>query len=76
MGEFIVKIGSEFCAVESLNRDKLYCRPPENQPQAVSPSGGYSAALPMVEVIYHVLLSRKDYYCIVELFVQIKIHFS
>ena len=46
----MVTIGNGICVVESLNDDKLYCRPPEDQPQAVTASGGYSNALPMVKV--------------------------
>ena len=58
MREFVVKIGKEFCVVESLNPDKLYCRPPEDQPE--SANGGFSN-LPLVEVTYRVLLSIRDY---------------
>ncbi len=50
MHEFQVTIGTGVCLVESLNEDKLYCVPPEDQPAAAN--GAY-ASLPMVKVRLH-----------------------
>ncbi len=69
--EFLVTIGQDVCVVESVNADKLFCRPPEDQPQPENPGGGYSTALPAVrvhtcrfalEMADKILFSRLDFF--------------
>merc|ERR1719340_261238 len=47
-----VRIGSKFCNVTSLSLNQLTCKPPEEQPSALTPDGkeNYND-LPQVEVI-------------------------